>query len=284
MDGSQIRLPDTEAVRETFGTQRYTKGKTDAMEGEHPYALASVLYDVLNRVALDATLARTDAYEVDVCIDHLVHTRAGNLLVMDRNDPSYRMLAELHRRERDFVIRCSKGSFAPVRRMLGGAGAESQIVTLHPCAQQVVDLRQRALPLALTVRFVRVRLKTGEWEVLITSLLDETCYPAHEFGALYRWHWGVETFYGLLKTRLNLENFSGTQPEAVKQDFFATVYLCDLELRLTQTAQAHLDAKNTRYTQKVSRAVSFNTIKNQALALLMNETNTESLLAPVHKA
>lgn len=162
--------------------------------------------------------------------------------------------------------------------MLGGAGAESQTVTLHPCAQPVADLRQRALPRALTVRFVRVRLKTGEWEVLITSLLDETGYPAHEFGALYRWRWGVETFYGLRKTRLDLENFSGTQPEAVKQDFFATVYLCGLESLLTQTAQAHLDAKNTRYTQKVNRAVSFNVIKNQARALLMNETDTESLL------
>lgn len=94
VDGSQVRLPDTAAVRETFGTRRYTKGKTDAMEGEHPDALASVLYDVLNRVALEAILARTDADEVDMCVDHLVHTRAGDLLVMDRNDPSYRMLAE----------------------------------------------------------------------------------------------------------------------------------------------------------------------------------------------
>lgn len=278
VDGSQIRLPDTEAVRETFGTQRYTKGKTDVIEGAHPYALASVLYDVLNRVALDATLDRTDAYEVDLCVAHLEHTHAGDLLVMDRNYPSYRMLAELHQRQRDFVIRCSKGAFTPARRMLRGDGAESQIVTLHPCAGQVTDIRRRALPSMLTVRFVRVRLKTGEWEVLVTSLRDETRYPTPEFGTLYRWRWGIETFYGLLKTRLELENFSGTQPEAVKQDFFATVYLCGLESLLTESAQEQLNAKNTRHAQKVNRAVSFNAIKHHALTLLMEETDPDVLL------
>jgi hypothetical protein len=36
--------------------------------------LASVLYDVLNRVALDATLGRAEAYEVDLAIGHLDYT------------------------------------------------------------------------------------------------------------------------------------------------------------------------------------------------------------------
>ncbi len=43
--------------------------------------------------------------------------------------------------------------------------------------------------------------------------------------ALYRLRRGIETFYGLLKTRLALENFTGISAEAVRQDFYATVYL-----------------------------------------------------------
>lgn len=200
VDGSKLVVPDSEEVREEFGTIAWSTGNASDLQGERPYALASVLYDVLNRVALDAVLGKAQAYEVDLAVSHLVHTRTGDLLTMDRNYPSYRLLAELSQRQRDFVISCSSASFNPARRMLKGEGPDSQVVTLNPCAGQTALIRQRGLPTSLTVRFVRVRLSTGEYEVLVTSLCDETRYPGEGFLELY----------GLLKTRLELENFTGT--------------------------------------------------------------------------
>lgn len=278
VDGSKLLLPDSDDVREAFGTIAWTNGKTTQQQGEHPYALASVLYDVLNRVAIDARLGKATAYEVDLAVEHLAHTRAGDLLIMDRNYPSYRMLAELTQHHRDFVIRCSAASFKEAQRMLKGEGGDSQLVTLTPCAGQLPAIKRLNLPRTLRVRLVRVRLSTGEWEVLVTSLLDEARYPSAEFLTLYGLRWGIETFYGLIKTRLALENFSGTGAEAVKQDFYATVYLSGLESLLTASAQAQLDAKNTQYPQTVNRAVSFNAIKYQALDLLFGNEPTEPLL------
>ena len=278
VDGSKIVLPDNEKIREEFGTIAWSNGKTSEIEGERSYALASVLYDVLNRVALDASLGKAKAYEVDLAIAHLAQTRAGDLLTMDRNYPSYRMLAEIYQHSRDFVIRCSAASFAVARQMLKGEGADSQIVTQIPCAAQMPLIQQLSLPTSLTLRFVRVRLSTGEYEVLVTSLLDEDLYPTQEFLLLYHLRWGIETFYGLLKTRLELENFTGIGVEAVKQDFYATVYLSGLESLLTDTAQAQLDAKTTQYPQTVNRAVSFNAIKNQALDLLFSDMETDPIL------
>jgi hypothetical protein len=180
--------------------------------------------------------------------------------------------------EREFVIRCSAASFGVARRMLKGEGPDSQIVTLTPCAEQASIIREQGLPMSLSVRFVRVRLSTGEYEVLVTSLRDESAYPNDDFLELYHLRWGVETFYGLLKSRLELENFTGTGAEAVKQDFHATVYLSGLESLLTGTAQAQLDAKEAKYAQTVNRAVSFNAIKNQVLDLLWSDLATEPLL------
>ena len=136
VDGSKIRLPDNDEIREEFGTINYTNGKDSEVQGEHPYALASVLYDVLNRVSLTAELAKATAYEVDLAITHLAHTCPQDLLIMDRNYPSYRMMAELQHRNREFVIRCSAASFGIARQMLKGEGAESQTVTLTPCSKQ----------------------------------------------------------------------------------------------------------------------------------------------------
>lgn len=212
------------------------------------------------------------AYEVDLAVAHLASTRPGDLLVMDRNYPSYRMLAELTRHGRDFVVRCSGASFATARQMLKGEGPDSQIVTLTPCAEQAPEIGRLGLPTAL-----RVRLSTGEWEVLVTSLLDETRYPTEGFLELYGLRWGLETFYGILKTRLDLENFTGLTAEAVRQDFHATVYLTGLEAILTADAQQHLDAKKTLHPQSVNRAVSFNAIKHHALELLCRDVNTTAL-------
>ena len=61
-----------------YGIFAYTNGKDSIAEGEHPYALASVLYDVLNRVTLTAELVRSDTYEVDLAVKHLAHTRVLN--------------------------------------------------------------------------------------------------------------------------------------------------------------------------------------------------------------
>ena len=278
IDGSKVPPPDTEDVRAAFGTIAYSNGKDARIQGERPHALASVLYDVLNRVALDATLGRAEADEVDLAIGHLAHTGPTDVLVMDRNDPSYRLLAELTRRQRHFVIRCSAASFGAARRMLQGEGPDRHVVTLTPCAAQAPLIGRLGLPRTLTARLVRPRLSTGEWEVLVTSLCDEAAYPTAGFLELYHGRWGVETFHGVLKTRLDLENFSGCGAEAVRQDFHATVYLTGLESILTETAPAQLDAKEPRHPQTVNRTVSFNAIKHHALDLLCSGLDTPSLI------
>jgi hypothetical protein len=47
------------------------------------------------------------------------------------------------------------------------------------------------------VRFVRVKLKTGEYEVLVTNLLDEVQFPTEDFLDIYHMRWGVEGFYAM---------------------------------------------------------------------------------------
>ncbi|MFI3120542.1 MAG: IS4 family transposase, partial [Methylococcaceae bacterium] len=261
VEGSKSRLPNTEEICAKFGTIAYSQGEDSDVQREHPYALGSVLFDVLNRVTIDAALWRANAYEVDLAIAHLSHTRCGDLLLMDRNYPSYRMLAITLQKGCDFAIRCSAASYDVARQMLKGEGADSQVVTLTPCAKKVQATRAAGLPETITVRFVRVLLNTGEFEVFVTSLLDEELYPTEDFLELYNFRWGIETFYGLLKTRLTLENFTGLGVEAVKQDFYATIYLSGLESILTGSAQDILDTKETQHPQKVNRAVSFNAIK-----------------------
>ena len=94
VDGSKIRLPDTPEIRKEFGTSRVAN-QSGADLGEQPWGLASVCYDLLNEISLDAILAHGRAYEVDVAIKHLPYLQTNDLIMGDMNYPSYRFIAEL---------------------------------------------------------------------------------------------------------------------------------------------------------------------------------------------
>ena len=268
IDGSKLRLPDTADVRREFGTIDYSDGQSSDKAGAHAWGLASVLYDVLNRVAVDSRLKPGKAYEVEMALGHLAHTQEQDLLLLDRNYPSYVWLASCAQRQRQVVVRCSGSSFAVARQMLRGEGAADQIVTLRPSGERLREVRERGLPEQITLRFVRVTLDTGAYEVLVTSLLDQQTYLTEEFKTIYQLRWGTEGFYDVLKTRLQVENFTGKSAESVYQDFYATVYLTGVESILTNDTDQQLAAKAVKNPQQVNRAVSFNAIKNHALHLL----------------
>ena len=280
VDGSKILLPNTQDVIDEFGTIKYSNGSQHKhkVEGKHAYSLASVLYDVLNNVAIDAVLAHAKAYEVDLAVGHLKKTQANDLLIFDRNYPSFRMIATLIQENRDCLIRCSKSSFVTARKMLKGEGEDSQIIQLKVHHSKLKEIRQLGLPETLTVRFVRVLLETGEYEVLVTTLVDEKKYPTIDFKEIYWLRWGIETFYGTLKNRLGLENFSGLTAEAVKQDFHASVFLTGMETLLTADAEETLAQKKVKNSQQVNKAVSFHTIKHQAIEILFGEGDVDHLL------
>lgn len=85
VDGSKLQLPDNPDTRVAFGTWSYwTQQKDKDISGTRTMALGSVLYDVLNRVAVDARLERYDAYEVDIAKEHLKYTQRGDLIIYDR--------------------------------------------------------------------------------------------------------------------------------------------------------------------------------------------------------
>jgi hypothetical protein len=274
IDGSKILLPDTEDVIKKFGQIRYTTRKA-GHEGQRTYGIGSVMYDVLNRIGVDSVLSNARAYEVDLAVGHLQYTSETDLIICDRNYPSYRFVATLHKRNRNYVIRCSAASFAEAREMLKGKGQDSQIVKLTPHHNKLKEVRELGLPEEVMARFVRVTPDTGEYEVLVTSLSDEKVYPTEGFKEIYHKRRGVEGYYDILKTRLNLENFTGQTAESVYQDFYATVYLTGLESILTADVDEQLALKDTKHQQQVNRAVSFNAIKKQAPDILFHDTDTD---------
>jgi len=101
-----------------------------------------------------------------------------NLILFDRNYPTYIFLASLIKRNRQFCGRCSKSSFKAARELFKQRVIDSNIVTLKAQGEVKKKCKKLGLSEKIKVRFVRVRLSTDEIEVLVTSLLDERKYTA----------------------------------------------------------------------------------------------------------
>jgi hypothetical protein len=287
MDSSILRLPNKPELREAF-----TPVDVLCQFGPTGVGMAqgriSVLYDLLNRAGLDARLEPSALGEVDLAIQQLSQARAGDVVISDRGYAGYHFLAAHQQQGVHFIVRCSKGSFAPARELFrANQAGVSRVATLRAPADERAWMTREGWPLELTVRFVSVRLSTGELEVLVTSLLKQELYPMEEFLEIYGRRWGHETFYLMLKSRLDLENFSGETTEAVRQDFYAAVLLCNLESILTQPAQAALAArgleKPRQHPQQVNRANSYHALKSRLFELLESSRAPEETLAELQK-
>lgn len=268
VDGSKIRLPDSPELRKSFGTFRISN-QTQTLNEEYPSSLISVCYDVLNHIAISSEIAHGKSYEVTLAQKHLSLLSSSDLVLYDRGYASFFMMANLINAGVNFIIRCPKSSFSVANRMFEG-GPWSREVVLEATKTELKDqLKAEGLPTQIRVRFVRIKLPTGENEVLVTSLLDPRKYKRDEFKYAYGLRWGIETFYGTIKGRLNLDNFTGKSVEAVKQDFYSTIFLSNIETIFTTDAKKILEekAQNTIHEQAVNKAVSFNVIKSHAFEI-----------------
>lgn len=281
IDSSVLRLPDHPEMFAQFTTVEVTNqhGQTGT---RYPEGRMSVVYDLLNRVGLDARLEPSRTGEVELAIAQLAQAAPGDVLLNDRGFTGYAYLAWHYKLGLHFVARCSTSSFLAAQELFRkNRPGRSIVVRLFAPRAERAALKKLGLPLAIVVRFVSVRLPTDELEVLASSLLDEAKYPTKEFGELYHRRWGHETFYGVMKGRLDLENFSGQTPEAVRQDFQATWLLCNLESVLTAPSDAALQAASADHAQpqQVNRAVSFHALKHELLPLLYSDAPVAQVIA-----
>ena len=116
--------------------------------------------------------------------------------------------------------------------------------------------------LELKCRLVCITLENGEKEILCTSLVDTEKFPHEDFSELYHHRWGVEEGYKLFKARAEVENFSGKTALAVKQDFFAKVFMMSLCAVLAfpideKVKKESLEDDNKKYVNKINRTSAY---------------------------
>lgn len=255
IDGSRIVLPNHPSVREEFGTHAFGP-KADS---ERFLAMISMFYDVLNSITIDAQIAPYSSSEQYLLLEHSSCFSTGDLLLLDRGYPNYWLLFYLKAKGIDFCVRLKDDWWLKVRDFAKSNEKECILRFSLPKKdrKKLTDYPDMWNE-EIACRLIKVELDNGETEILCTSLLDTQTYPAPVFKELYHLRWNEEEAYKLLKCRIELEDFSGKTATAVKQDFYAKIFMMTLcaafSLPIAEKVKAGYKAdENRKYAQQINK-------------------------------
>ena len=253
-DGSRLVLPNHESVKEEFGEH----GFGPQADSKRSLAMVSFLYDVLNMVTVDAQIAPYTSSERDLLYKHLKKVKSDDLLLLDRGYPSISLLFLLHAMGIEFCMRMKEDWWLKVKEFKE-SGETDRLVTfsLPKKDRELLKEYPDVINKQLCCRLVSVDLGNGEKEILCTSLTDAEKYQANEIAELYHFRWGEEEGYKLFKSRVEVEQFSGKTAWAVKQDFYAKVFIMSLCAVLAfpieeRVRQETLESSN-KHMKKINR-------------------------------
>lgn len=262
-DGSTLKLPNLKQIIEHFGVYNVKKGKPSAM------ARVSQLFDVLNKISLNAVMSPIKIGERQHALDLFSTLRPKDLLLLDRGYPAFWLFKAILARKADFCARINH-RWKIVQQFIM-SGAEEQIITLIPSASMIRTCEKSGLDFEpVTLRLIRIEPDSGEVEILITSLTDTKRYPHNIFKELYHKRWPVEEDYKAMKCWLQLENFSGKSVLSIYQDFHAKVFYKNLTSVLCYPVQNQLNqnGRKQKYRHQVNFAQALSNMKDVAPLLL----------------
>jgi hypothetical protein len=257
IDGTRLNLPYHEDSIKEFGVQKSTN--------EQIQALASCMCDVLNGIIIDGIIAPCNANERNLAIEHLNNLekiKEPDLIIFDRGYPSAQLIDELEKNNVKYLMRCDKTFVKGMIKHLTG----------NDC---VITYTFKNNRITKTIRVVRFKLNDTT-ETLITNIYDEG-FSASDFVDLYHLRWGIETKYNDLKNKLEIENFSGTTPLAIRQDFYATLFLSNLASLMILECEDEIakrnNEKNNKYDYKANVNAVIAELRKNVILMLITDSN-----------
>ncbi|MCH7411825.1 IS4 family transposase, partial [Belliella sp. DSM 111904] len=282
VDGSRLMLPRHETVIEEFGEHSFGP-KADS---KRSMAICSMLYDVLNHLTIDSEIAPYSASERDLLMLHLEKVNSGDILLLDRGYPCFWLLFLLKAKGIEFCVRLKDNWWLEVNEFRKSPEREKVVkFNLPKKDREKLSEHQEIWERELECRLVKVELDNGEIEILCTSLLDSQKYDAEEFGGLYHLRWNEEEAYKLLKSRVELEAFSGKTAKAVKQDFHAKVFLMTMcaayahPIEEKVKAEYEADKQEGKHGQKINKTNALAMMMDMAIPMFIKKKFSEALNA-----
>jgi hypothetical protein len=278
VDGSTAYLINKKEIIEYFGTHANQHGGI-------PMARVMQIQDILNDITVWGTIRPIKESEQAIMANEVRHLFEDSLTLFDRGYPGFALMYLMMNEEtpRNFVMRCKVGFNKEVQQFVRSRKS-SKTIELLPTANAIATLREHGYIVTakttLKVRMVKVKLPTGEVEILLTSLYCEKLFTIADLKYLYGLRWGIETTYGKQKNQQQMEQFSGHRIICIQQDYAAGLFVANLQSLIEKQCENYLQKINTRrkYRYRINRNVSWASLKYNVVKLFLQNEPEEILL------
>lgn len=232
VDGTHLRVPDSDANFEAFGKPSGRNGKNDA---GYPQVRLVALLNVETRLVAGAAFGPYNTGEKPLARQLWEHIPTHSLTLLDRGFIDFASFVDIVRggEERHLLVRMPKNMrFTETKELEDG----SRLGYFEPTARA---RRERPdLPDRFPVRVIHYEHDGGEPCRIFTTILDPTRASAEELVLLYHERWEIEIAYDELKTHLagRREALRSRKPDGVEQEIWGLLLLYNLvrqEMKLT---------------------------------------------------
>ena len=262
IDGTRLNLPCTQELKDIYGAQT-SQGAPQVQ------ALVSCLYDLLNGMIVDTRFCGCKSSERDAAKEMIQSFDAEKygkpVFIMDRGYPSAELIDTIIRAGHKFVMRCSTEFLRSMEL---------------PKRDNIIEHKFAKLKEKVKIRVVKVGLPSGDTEYLVTNLFDSDL-TEHDFGELYHTRWGIETKYNDIKNKLEIENFTGYTPDAILQDFYATMFLANLagvlEFDLHEEIEAAHNSPENKYEYRMNRNRTISELKRTVVEMIATRSKIKRM-------
>lgn len=262
IDGTRMNLPCTQELKDIYGVQ-------SSQGAPQVQALVSCLYDLLNGMIVDTRFCGCKSSERDAAQEMIAAYDAEKygkpVFIMDRGYPSAELIDTVMQSGHKFVMRCSTEFLRSMQL---------------PKQDNVFEHKFVKLKETVKIRVVKIGLASGETEYLVTNLFDSDL-TENAFRDLYHTRWGIETKYNDIKNKLEIENFTGYSPDAILQDFYATVFLANLagvlEFDLHEEIEAAHSSPENKYEYQMNTNMTISELKRTVIEMIATKSKAKRM-------
>ena len=277
IDGTDFEIPNTEKSKDTFGRVKTKSGESI------PRTSVSMSYDVLNGYIIDVIPEKYRSNEIYMAKQHMKKDQEitedyESIYIMDRNYVSLDFISFLQKNGINFLARLNLGYYV---KETTNMKTKDEIIEIERTKERMKrkyfeneETREYAKKNKIEVRILKYVLKTGEEEYLITNL-KKLSYE--EIFEIYGKRWNIETLYNSLKNKLQIEKFTSSKEEIIKQDIYASTLVYNMIQTMKNEAQEDIEQKKYKHEMKINENISIGLFKNEMIYIMLEDDDKKRL-------
>lgn len=275
IDGSDFEIPNTKSSREKYNGKQ---------QNQCARVTVSTCYDLLNHYTLDTIVENFNYSETEMAKRHYETINKEQLLgnfksirIMDRNYKNLSNIYHYIKNNDKFLIRIAASVYEKENQSMKTNDEIIEIKYEYNRARYYKDIDPEFYNYfssgnTVKVRCVKVELKTGETEVLLTNL-EKDEFTTEEIKELYNLRWQIEINYKHLKNNLKIESITSSKEILIKQDIYSQVLVSNMLQAFINDNNENINQEKYKNKMKTNMNISIGIFKNTLIYILLEDND-----------